>query len=154
MIRVRLIGAVLVFAAAAFVSLSPASATTCAWFPTAERVKFFPFVFEATVTSARRPPPGQVLTVDITRVWKGDVGAQRTLLQWMPMGEVPLVVGQTYVIFAEELHPQDIFWRNRDDIQLTGKELGVSSGCDAVIPIERAGPVLNELGPAQPSPSR
>lgn len=149
MIGVRLIGAVLVLVGAAYVSPPAANATTCVTLSTAERLKRFPAVFEATVTSERLRY-GQILTVDVKRVWKGDVGRQRTLLHRMDLMLFPLVVGQTYLIFASEYVPGDTRW----DWFVTGKDLTVASRCEGIIPIERAGRVLNELGPAPPSPSR
>ena len=151
MIGRRLIGAVMV--AAGVVYPSAVSANLCVTFSTAEYFKMFPAVFEATVTSARGLGTGQVLTVDVRRVWKGEVGEQRILLHSIFIdGKGPSVVGQTYVIFAEELHPQDTLWRNRNDLKLTGQEL--VPGCDGIIPIEQATRVLTELGPARPSSSR
>ena len=152
MTGVRLIGAVLVLVAAAFV-YTPAVSAACVTIPTAERVKLSSAVFEATVTSARALRPGQVLTVDVKRVWKGDVGTQLTLLHQIleSEGGFALVVGETYLMFADELPPgieEDVFWK---DFQPKAKDLAIGTACNGTIPVERAGPLLNELGPVRPS---
>ena len=69
-------------------------------------------------------------------------------------GSFLLVGGQTYVMFVWELPPGiegDVFWKN---FQPKAKDLAVATSCDTTIPIEPAGPLLTELGPARPAPSR